>query len=189
MSAQIYSSGYSANGLRTAAYHRLLGKLSVQLPVWMQELGCDGIVVCGTSGLSIGYGLSAKLKNPPPTIIVRKSESHDSRVSAIGGVQTVSRLLMVDDMVDTGSTVQFVYRHLSSYNVELVAVGCYNRLAREGDLPDPRLVGCPAARLACSRSSLREQHARSLEVLMQGRKVFAHEYSGDDTPMIPIFNF
>lgn len=163
MKASIDSSGYSANRLSPAKFKEAIDTLADKLPLWLEATKCDGIVVCGTSGLSIGYGLLARSATPPPTIIVRKSESHDSRVTAIGGTQEVSRLLMVDDMVDTGATVQFVYERLMSYSVELVACGCYN----------PLFSGDPG-------------RIRNLESLQHGRKVFVGR--GDAAECIPVFS-
>lgn len=106
---------YSALGLNSANFRQLVHKLAVDVPELARKLRADAIVVRGTSGISVAFGM--RMLTDFPFIVARKpGESHHSydQLSLIqdGNSWTVEKYVILDDVICSGDTVNGIIRDL-----------------------------------------------------------------------------
>jgi orotate phosphoribosyltransferase len=70
----------------------------------------DAIAFSGQSGSAVAYPLSLTLKKP--LICVRKGKSHSSY--RMEGAHDVERYIIVDDLIDSGTTMRRIMRQIKA---------------------------------------------------------------------------
>jgi len=90
----------------------------------LQGIQFDAIAVRGNSGLLIGAPLAAHL-NKNIMIVRKKGERSHSMRDVEGWQHARQRVLLVDDFIETGSTLKYMYRKIMDYCVEPEVVGVY----------------------------------------------------------------
>lgn len=127
---------YSALGLNSAHYRQLVHKLAVDVPELARKLGAEAVVVRGTSGISVAFGM--RMVTDFPFIVARKpDESHHShdQLSLVrdGNSWTVGKYLILDDVICSGDTVNGIIKDLGER--ECMGVIEYNGLMGNYKLP------------------------------------------------------
>ena len=112
------SSGYLFEVLDPIKAARIINKIVTQVRNLKKKVKkIDAIVVTGVSGLLVGPTVSLRTKIP--IIVVRKKETTHSYLE-VEGVQNIKNYIIIDDIVETGKTVETIYKkileHSKNYN-------------------------------------------------------------------------
>lgn len=148
----------------------------------VQDVAFDAIVVSGTSGLILGGLLAQQYKKN--LIVVRKNghTTHTSRLIEGAFVpDETNRCVFVDDFVDSGATVERVFRAIKDSGSDILWVGCFfwnstidkSRLRRGGiDLQIPEL------HFKCGDRYVPEEYSCKMN--------WPQKYSMEETPVPPV---
>ena len=99
---------YSALEYDQSQFIRVVQCVAKVLPEFCAAHQADAIVVRGTSGVSMAFGLRMVLDFP--TVVARKQgeASHSGFLDGVGGDMHVARYVFLDDFSCTGDTVRGV---------------------------------------------------------------------------------
>jgi adenine/guanine phosphoribosyltransferase-like PRPP-binding protein len=111
MSVTAYTNDYNASGFDHDRYQKLLNVLSVELPKVLSSLNADAVVVSGTSGLSVAYGIWS-FSNDIRFVIVRKRSSHGQKIESLGVPIEIDRYVFLDDFISSGATFKRVREYM-----------------------------------------------------------------------------
>ncbi len=90
---------------------------------YRQKHKFDAIAFTGTSGAALAYPLSYTLKIP--LICVRKSTRDNHFGSKVEGCYSVDKYIIVDDFIDTGSTIEKIQKAIKEEIKEAKLMGIY----------------------------------------------------------------
>lgn len=101
----------------------LIPKAVKKLRALQKKFAFDAIAFSGSSGAALAYPLSYLMK--VPLIHVRKGRSHYDGV--VEGTISSKRYVIVDDFIETGSTIRRIVRQIKSeMDAEPVAICLYS---------------------------------------------------------------
>lgn len=98
---------YSALGCSPAQFRSLCTKLAYFIPSLLERLEAEVVVVRGTSGVSVAFGVY--MLTDVPFVVARKSgeNSHGGQISNVGErSREFSSYIILDDFVCSGRTVR-----------------------------------------------------------------------------------
>lgn len=122
---KFYPTAYSAVGRPQQQFRQLCEALARDLPFLMRKVNADAVAVRGTSGYAVAFGM--RMVSDIHFIICRKSgeASHGSQLAvADDRAKSVSRYIIVDDCIDSGSTVRGIMKDLDP--CQCAAIVTYN---------------------------------------------------------------
>jgi orotate phosphoribosyltransferase-like protein len=122
-------SGYYTEGIfgetRLRSYAQWVADVVARL---QSEHDLDFVAVSGLSGISVAF--AAKMLHDFPVVVVRKGEStHGSQVE---GNARMGRYVVLDDLIDTGATVQRIRDGIDNW---------FRRNTRPGWSSPPEYIG------------------------------------------------
>lgn len=117
---QIFPNSYSAVGFSRKRFARVCEQLACTLPDMIARYNADAVVVRGTSGYSVAFGVAIfDEEGKIPFVVARKKGegSHGSALEGVGrGVLVdMRRYLFLDDLVATGSTVRTLAEDMDEF--------------------------------------------------------------------------
>ena len=114
MSVYAYPVSYSAVGMSADAFRTKVRQISEDLPVFMEAVKADTVVVSGSSGMSVAFAL--RMLVDIPIIMLRKNGegAHSDKLSAARDTAiTAQRYVILDDFTESGNTVDRIIRDMS----------------------------------------------------------------------------
>jgi len=108
--------------------YRLRLAVKTSIKIINKKIGIDNFdafAYCGMSGAGIATILGYHFKKP--LVMVRKKDNSHSTLSVEGAI-SASRIVIIDDLIDSGRTILHIVNTLQSVNinVEIVSVILYN---------------------------------------------------------------
>lgn len=105
----IYGGGYGALGLSQDQFRTVCEKLANDLPRLLDKYNATAVVVRGSSGVSVAFGI--RMIDDVPTIVARKAaeNAHGGPINSVGGtIDELERYIFLDDLIDSGRTLEGV---------------------------------------------------------------------------------
>lgn len=115
--------GYGAWKYSTTAFRARIKRLAADLPPIMAECNADFIAVCGSSGIFAAAALQMLVETPICMVRKRGEDSHGGKIEGRDG-HLYRRYIVLDDFIDSGSTLRHIYSSLPS--AELTGVVCHS---------------------------------------------------------------
>ena len=111
------SSGYGWADKSPKEFSRVIKLATTAFKKLRTTVQFDAIAFTGSSGAAMAFPLMAELKIP--IIYVRKprESSHGGKIEYTSDV-TINRYLIVDDFIDSGSTVKRVHKKIAEWSKE-----------------------------------------------------------------------
>jgi orotate phosphoribosyltransferase-like protein len=111
------SSGYGWTDKSPKEFSRVIKQASTAFKKLRTTLQFDAIAFTGSSGAAIAFPLMVEHKIP--IIYVRKprESSHGGKIEYTSDID-ISRYLIVDDFIDTGSTIKRVHADIAKWSKE-----------------------------------------------------------------------
>lgn len=120
----IASSGYGWTDRGPKALKKLMIKADKKFTKLIKKERIQAIAFSGSSGAALAFPLA--LRHELPVIYVRKAgeKSHGYDVE-FNGEGSGLRYVIVDDFIDTGSTVERIYKKVQQKDKTMVCVGAF----------------------------------------------------------------
>jgi adenine/guanine phosphoribosyltransferase-like PRPP-binding protein len=111
------TTAYLYNVYNLDKYEKTFNKTVAAIRKFKKSNPFDAIAFSGTSGAALAYPLSLKLK--VPLICVHKYKTHSSL--SIEGVCFPNKYIIVDDLIESGSTIKRIIKKIKIYHEEFKA--------------------------------------------------------------------
>lgn len=120
----IAASGYGWTDRGPKALKKLMIKADNKFTKLIKKEQIQAIAFSGSSGAALAFPLA--LKHELPVIYVRKAgeKSHGYNVE-FNGTGSGLRYIIVDDFIDTGSTVERIYKKVQKEDKAMVCAGVF----------------------------------------------------------------
>lgn len=111
-----------------------------------EELKFDAVAFCGSSGAALAFHLAAEYELPIIYVRKEKEECHGYRVECNLRHGHIKKYLIVDDFVDTGSTIKYIIGRIDEFALERnahalrpVGIYCYDPCMEADKTFQPRI--------------------------------------------------
>lgn len=118
------ASGYGWTDRGPKALKKLMIKADKKFTKLVKKERIQAIAFSGSSGAALAFPLA--LKHELPVIYVRKvgEKSHGYNVE-FNGAGSGLRYIIVDDFIDTGSTVERIYKKIQKEDKTMICIGAF----------------------------------------------------------------
>jgi adenine/guanine phosphoribosyltransferase-like PRPP-binding protein len=118
-----YFTGYLRSVFDVQEYFHVINKLVVKIKKFQQNKPFDAIAFTGTSGAAVAFTLAYKLK--VPLICIRKTTDKSHYKNIYEGIENIKRYIIVDDFIETGSTIDRIKKGVCSRSEGAKLVGIF----------------------------------------------------------------